>query len=162
VIPVVITQVQPQDLHKFWRFVRGRKYDRGVHATGLERIVAKVEADFIPEDIYVSIRTGSSMLYMVTRAERRLGFVIMYSQARPFSGKKELFLWCVYSLLLCERQESDNIPEAIEQTIEFIKEQARNLGCDSVLHLSSRPGFERWGFARTVSAWRLWLTPPVK
>jgi hypothetical protein len=140
---VAILQVQPTELHRYWDFTR----------EGLARIRRKVPTDWIEEDIYWYVRQNAAQLFIVSRNERWLGGFINYVQNRPFSGQRELFLWCVWTLRLRDRREDDNIPEAIAKSLEFMHNQKRAAGCDRIVHLSSRKGFERYGFQPTITSW---------
>lgn len=147
---VAITPIQPQNLHDHWSFAH----------QGIETVMRKLgrdKIDFLVEDVFAALRNGGATLYLVTRGSRVLGYWIAYVQIRPFSGKKELFLWIAYSIPLRDRLPDDNVPEAVVLSMDYMKQQARALGCDSIVHLSSRRGFQLFGFEPTVTSWRLWL-----
>lgn len=145
--PVIIAQVNPQFIHDIYPFL----------LRGMLAIKKRVPADSEPEDVYAAIRNGGAQAHIISRGERRLGFIVTYKQTRPFSGRKELFLWLAWSIPLRERQEGDNVPDAVEQAMAFMREQARATGCDSIVHMSSRRGFEKFGFRIQTHTYRLWL-----
>lgn len=142
---VTILQVDPQHVHSVWPFI----------ARGIADIKKKVESDFIDADVYWYLRQNAAQAYIVSRDERRLGFFINYVQARPFSGRRELFLWAAWSIPLRERQDDDDVEGAVRKSIEFMQNQKVATGCDRIVHLSSRRGFQRYGFQPTITSWVL-------
>jgi hypothetical protein len=148
VTPVTITQVDPKLLHDSWPFI----------SRGIQAIKKRVPSDFQLEDIYASIRNGSSLAYTVSRGDRQLGFFVVYIQQRPFSGKKELFLWAAWSIPLRERIEGDDVPDAVAHSLWHMREQAKAAGCDSIVHMSSRRGFEKFGFSVQSHTYRMPLS----
>jgi hypothetical protein len=143
--PVSINQVQPTFLHDVWPFVR----------IGVETVKRKVKPDFIPEDVYAAVRFNNAQLYMVTRGPRALGFFVTYTQRRPFSNKLEYLLWIGYAIPLRERLPDDNLPEAVAMSLAFMREQARTLGAVGPVMLSTRKGFERYGFTSGFTTWSM-------
>lgn len=143
--PVSILQVQPQSLHDVWPFVE----------TGLIAIVRKARPDWLVPDVFANIRTSQAALYMVSRGPRMLGFFVTQTMRRPFSNKLEYFEWCAYTLPLRERLPDDNIPEAVALSIDFMRQQARALGCDRIVTLSRRPSYAVFGFRKTFITWEM-------
>lgn len=151
--PLSITPVEPKDLHQWWPIVE----------RGIECIIRKLghqNVDFIPEDVFSGIRTGGCVLYLVQRDQRSLGFFICYPQQRPFSGRKELFLWLVWDLPLKDQRPEDDMPAVTMAVRDYLVDLALKLGCDSISALSTRRGFEKWNFKPGVINWRLWLNRP--
>ena len=147
ILPVAINQVDPQRIHDIYPFL----------LRGMLAIKKRVPSDFQPEDVYTAIRSGGAVAYIVARGERNLGYFITYVQTRPFSGRKEYFIWLSWSIPLRDRSEGDNVPDAVEHSMEFMRQQARALGCDSIVHMSSRRGFEKFGFHVETMTYRQWL-----
>lgn len=145
----MITKVEPQALHDAWDFTL-----RGLLT--IQKKLGPKRVDWRPEDVYLSIRTGAADLYLITRGARRLGFLVIYVQLRPFSGKRELFIWAAWDLPLRERQAGDDVPEAVAKCREFIVSQMVERDCDSILTLSPRPGLKRFGFEPSLTTWRIW------
>lgn len=143
--PIAINQVQPQQLHDVWGFV-GR---------GIETVIRKVKPDFISPDVYAAIRFNNAQLYMVTRGSRALGFFVTYAQRRPFSNKLEYLIWIGYTIPLRERLPEDNLTEAVALSLNFVQEQARSLGAAGPVMLSTRKGFERYGFTQGFTTWTM-------
>lgn len=85
--PLNLFDLKPEHLHAFWPFIR----------MGLEDIKRKMGPDYIPEDVYTSIRNGHVTCTMIRRGGRDLGFVIYYRQVRPFSARPELFVWVAWN-----------------------------------------------------------------
>lgn len=143
--PVSILQVNPPELHAVWSFVKG----------GLGAVIRKARPDFVVEDVYAAIRFNNAQLYMVTRGPRALGFFVAYAQRRPFSNRLEYFNWCSYSIPLRERLPNDNVPEAVALSIDFMRNQARALGCDRLVTVSRRPSYARFGFKAGFITWEM-------
>ena len=142
--PVRIDPIAADHLHDVWLFVR----------QGLLRIILKVHPEWWPEDIYSALRGGYANLWMVYRGQRAVGFFIGYPQIRPFSAKKEWLLWAAYTIPYRDRLPDDNVPEVITLSMEFMNEEAKRQGCESLVMLSTRRGFERYGFYRGFTTWR--------
>lgn len=142
---VTIAQVLPQNLHDVWEFCR----------VGVETVRKKVKPDFRQEDVYASIRFNNAQLYLVTRGTRTLGFFVVYTQRRPFSNRLEYVLWIGYAIPLRERQPDDNVSEAVQLSLDFMRNQARSLGALGPVMLSTRKGFERYGFIAGFTTWAM-------
>ena len=143
--PVSILQVQPQELHAVWQWVK----------TGMDAVIRKARPDFIIEDVYAAVRFNHAQLYMVSRGPRMLGFFVTQTMRRPFSNKLEYFNWATYTLPLRERLPDDNIPEAVALSIDFMRQQARALGCDRIVTLSRRPSYAVFGFRKSFITWEM-------
>jgi hypothetical protein len=140
---IVIAQVNPQNLQAIWPFLR----------RGIDDIKARVESDFIAEDVYWWLRQNAAQAYLVSRGTRRLGFFVNYIQARPFSGIKEVMLWLAWAIPLAEREPDDHVMAAVRESVRFMHDQKVREGCDRIVALSSRRGFQRYGFQQTISTW---------
>ena len=152
IAPCLITPIAPEDLQAVWPFVRGEK--RPI-PTGLERLILKVKPDFVQEDVFSAIKSGWAKLFIVTRGGRRLGWFVNYIQRRPFSQTPELFLWCAYTIPIRERLMDDDIDDALRQSLEFMHEQKRQANADRIVMMSTRKGFQRFGFKESFTTWYL-------
>ena len=142
---VSITQVPSLSLHDVWNFVE----------RGIETVRRKVKPDFLAPDVYAAIRFNNAQLYMVTRGPRALGFFVTYTQHRPFSNRLEYLLWIGYSIPLRERLPDDNVSEAVAMSLAFMQQQARALGAAGPVMLSTRKGWERYGFTSGFTTWTM-------
>lgn len=155
VSPVQIQLVKPEDaaiLRNAWTFVLGHD---GSKPTGLCRLIDKVKPDFNAFDVYAAIKQGWAQLYIVSRGAHVVGWFCGYVQKRPFSGQAEWFLWCAYTIPLRERLPDDDVPDAVRQSIAFMHELRKQAGGDRIVMLSTRRGFERWGFVKSFTTWYL-------
>ena len=147
---VSITQLKVAELHLYWGFIRGhRRLAPRLPATGLEAILAKVKADWHPEDVYAALRGEHATCIIVSRETRLLGFVIYYTQPRPWSGKLDLFIWCAWGLPPCLTVPGDNLPEAVLLTHQFLRNVKTELKAENIVFITSisRRGFaKRFGF----------------
>ena len=78
---MIFTYVNPVDLHKHWNTVR----------CGIESILDKTEEPFIPEDVYASVKTGASHLYLVDN-----GFVVLQNIKESYTNDPILFVWLAW------------------------------------------------------------------
>ncbi len=86
------------ELYHVWKEVR----------KGLWAIKDKCKEKWIPEDVYVSLKSGQSQLFLLED-----GFVVLYPRA-SWDGN-ELFLWCAYS------EEGDAVEKYEPQLMELAK-----------------------------------------
>jgi len=101
----------------------------------------------MPFDVLGAIRGGQAECVIVSRGTKALGFVVWYRQARPWSGKLDLFVWAAWAIPLREREAGDNVSEAVLLTVQWLKEQKRLIGANKIVFISSRKGFaRRFGF----------------
>lgn len=142
--PLRIEAVAADHLHDVWLFVR----------QGLIRIIAKVRPGWWTEDVFSAVRGGYAGLWMTYRGQRALGFFIGYPQVQPFTAKKEWLLWAAYTIPFRDRLPDDNVGEVVTLSMEFMNEEAKRQGCESLVMLSTRRGFERYGFYRGFTTWR--------
>ncbi len=74
--------VDPQRLHDVWPEVKA----------GLEATRAKCASEWLPEDIYLALKTGGAALVMSDEAH---GFAVLQRQARPYGAC--LLVWVLYA-----------------------------------------------------------------
>lgn len=79
---MMFAYVNPVDLHKHWESVR----------TGIESILDKTGEPFIAEDVYASVKTGASHLYLVDN-----GFVVLQNIKETYTNDPILFVWLAYN-----------------------------------------------------------------
>lgn len=138
-------QVNPAQLHTWWSFVR----------TGLETVRRKTKPEWLSEDIYSALRTGSAVLLLAMCGPNPVGFTISYVADIPFSGRKETFIWVAWTISPRDRHPDWDVEAAITNNFDTIVAMARASGVSRLSCLSPRPGFAKWaskfGFHRTIS-----------
>lgn len=77
--------IRPEALHSVWWKVRA----------GLEEVKKHSTDDWIAEDVYAAIRSGTSLLFVGYLDNAYCGFVVM----TPFNtyASRVLHIWCCYS-----------------------------------------------------------------
>ena len=134
--PVVIFLVKPTELHTYWPFLE----------RGLKDIHRKVEPDWIPPDVYGALRAEAATAAIASRDHRWLGFAIYHRQERPWSHKSDLFIWCLWNIPLRERLPTDDVPEAMQRGIQYLKEVQRMMGAERMVSITSRRSIvQRYG-----------------
>lgn len=111
--------IQPDGLRAVWKDVRA----------GLELMPAE---DWIAEDVYHAIKSGSAALYL-GMVDRYAGFFILTRHLTEFSRRPVLHVWLAHNA-----GERDVFTEA--QT--FIRTQAQQMGAEKITFGSPRMG---WG-----------------
>lgn len=101
--PLYLFEVPLERLHDLWPFI----------LNGLKDVQRRMQPDWMPEDIYRHLADGNSRCIVAQRGTRRLGFVVYTLDATPYSKTKVLFLRAAWNLKLRDRQELDNLPEAV-------------------------------------------------
>lgn len=127
-------EIPPTKLHQVWPFV----------LPGLQAIIRKTKPSWIAEDIYSALRTGAALLLISLSAEKPIGFTITYFNEIPFSGQKEYFVWCAWTIPPAQRTAEDDVGSAVRHTFARIEAIARQGGATKVTCLSPRPGFGKW------------------
>ena len=107
--------VAPVDLHKYWNQVR----------QGLEQVRRKSQADWIPEDVYSAIQSGTSTLHVADE-----GFFVL-TPRNDFNGVT-LFVWIAYG--------EGNVFEKYEPQLE---QMARQIKARRIRFESSRRGWSK-------------------
>lgn len=135
----MLSYVNPLQLSKVWHIVK----------PGIEEILDDLNADlenelWTPEDVYTSIKTGESVLWMSDE-----GFLVSQVQTDRYTGTKKFFLWIGYSF----SPTSDIIITNISQ-VEGI---AKHLGCEIIVFNTSRDGFRKvsktFGYSKGVTTY---------
>jgi len=113
---VIFTYVNPVDLHKHWNAVR----------CGIESILDKTEEPFIPEDVYASVKTGASHLYLVDN-----GFVVLQNIKESYTNEPVLFVWLAYNT---------GDEDITDDVLTELQKVAKSIGAKAVQWISPR----RW------------------
>lgn len=123
-----LTALDPMKLASAWPFVRA----------GCERVIAKTNDRWLPEDVYMELRSGSAFLYMLEHDADEVGFIVVRRVMDP--DGPVLFVWILYTepgLM----KESHNWKLVLAE----VDELARSIGAKRIRHYSSRSGFEELG-----------------
>lgn len=112
-----MTPVHPDNLAEIWPWVR----------SGAEQVARKGGTDgWIPEDIYLALKTGRSALYITEENGERTGFVVL-TPAEGYRGKK-LHIWAAYH----------TAGNAVGKYLPKIREIAKSIGANRVEFQSMR------------------------
>jgi hypothetical protein len=124
--------VTPDKLRNVWETIR----------PGLVETAHKAPGGWLPEDIYMSVKTGDSVLHILTAEKRYAGFLVSKT-LETLEGRK-LLLWIGYSV------QGDLLVDNIDQ----LREWAQNIGAVKMQFQSGRKGWakvaETIGFEPTL------------
>jgi hypothetical protein len=126
--------VAPQEVRAAWTQVRG----------GIEKVIEKCEDRFLPEDVYVALQQGTSVLMVGYVASYYVGFVVV-TPTIGWDGP-ELHLWLAYN-----RGKRD----VCETFMPQIVAHAKRHNCVSLTGMSDRKGWEK---RATQLGWRATMT----
>lgn len=119
-----LEQVPAEDLRLAYQWIESDLYE----------IIEKSYADWIPADIYASLKAGTATLSMgYTTTQQYVGFLVT-SIIQDAGGQPTLFVWAAHQ---------DYKHHYKEQVFDFLEQIARELGAVSIEFHSSRPGWER-------------------
>ncbi len=108
--------IAPQDLHTVWGTVK----------VGLEVVKRRTGEQWIPEDVYASLKAGSSQLFMVDD-----GFAILQQTRNEWTNEPCLHIWIAFHM------KHEDISEEVHSNLRKI---AHNIGAKSITFTSPR----RW------------------
>ena len=119
-----LEQVPAEDIRLAYQWIESDLYE----------ITERSYADWIPADIYSSLKTGTATLSMgYTTTQQYVGFLVT-CLIHDAGGRPTLFVWAVH------QSHKHNYKE---QVFDFLEQIARELGAESIEFHSSRPGWER-------------------
>lgn len=110
--------VPVKDIRAYWEPIRAY----------LEKLVDKVHPDWIPEDVFHAVRSGTAFVYIAPD-----GVAVFRCKQTEFDNETVLFLWAGYST------NGDAMVEYAAD-VEFI---ARSVGAAKIQFTSSRKGMEK-------------------
>ena len=116
-----LTHIPASDLHDVWGIVR----------PGLVEIINNISPDWIPEDVYAALRSGTSTLHVGYDCGEYDGFVVVTPTPEYYGIC--LFVWCAYS----------NGTDGITKYLAEIEEMARTIKAKRIRFASPRKGFSR-------------------
>ena len=99
----------------------------------LRTVMRKSYSDWIPADVYASLREGKAELVVAYKKEQYAGFLVL-SMLNDFSGEKKLFIWVAYA------NPKYNI---VAETFKFLDNIAENSNLIAIEFDSSRSGWMR-------------------
>ncbi len=111
--------IPKEDLRVEWPWIR----------KGLERILESSRQSWIPEDVYMALKTGSAEAFRAVDLNETVGFVIL--QKHEAIDCTELFIWAAYTL-----GDGRDFYEDVESI-------ARDVGAKRVVFWSNRKGWDR-------------------
>ena len=120
--------LDPKKVASAWPFVRA----------GCEKVLAKTNDRWIPEDVYMELRSNSAFLYIIEHESDEVGFIVVRRVMDP--DGPALFVWIMYTIPGLMK-ESENW----KMVIAGLDELARSIGAKRIRHYSSRSGFEEHG-----------------
>jgi hypothetical protein len=114
--------VEPRDLTQYWPLVKA----------GVEKVAERGSDGWLPEDVYMALKQGVSLLYVGFVDRYYVGFVVV-TPAAGWSGP-QLHLWLLYN-----RGERDVLETFLPDLIEIAKAR----GAQRITMSSPRKGWER-------------------
>ena len=123
-------KVAPEQLHEVWSAVR----------EGLEEVAKNANDGWIPEDVYLSLKTGGSLLYVWDDKS----FVVL-NVMQSYAGQREAHIWAAYGV--------GNVGSMYSP---FVDDVAKDLGCSAITFLSPRKGWakNRLGYEEVHTLYR--------
>ena len=118
--------VAPADLYQYWPLVKA----------GVEKVAERGSDGWLPEDVYMALKQGISLLYVAFVNDYYVGFVVL-TPAAGWNGP-QIHLWACYN-----RGERDVLETFLPDLIEI----ARSRGAQRLTMSSPRKGWERRGEA---------------
>ena len=101
--------------------------------SSLHAVMAKGPVEWIPEDVYHELRSGSAACHIATDANGYAGCMVTQRVTDPYSGVQSLHVWIAHNA-----GEAD----VIEGGMELLQKMAKQGGFQRITFGSSRPG---WG-----------------
>lgn len=130
--------VDPAELGRYWVQVRA----------GVERVAEESSDGWLPEDMYMAIKQGVSLLLVGYVENYYTGFVVL-TPSLGWSGP-QMHLWALYN-----RGARDTLETFLPDLLRF----ARDRGAQKITMASVRKGWDRraaqLGFARTQTHYAL-------
>lgn len=114
--------VSPQELHDTWPLIK----------PGLEEVIKKIDAEWIAEDVYSALQSGTSTLHLGYNSDEYEGFIVL-TPTPDYEGTT-LFIWCVYS------PTNTNV---LERYWPDIEQMARKISARKVRFSSPRKGWAK-------------------
>ena len=84
---IKLEQIPALKLHEVWPQV----------LPGLEVVRKRVSPEWMPEDVYATLKTNLATLYMCYSEGEYMGFMVLAPKLDEYSGKRSLLVWIAYS-----------------------------------------------------------------
>lgn len=137
--------VQPKDLQHAWANIK----------PSVSRIALRYETDWIPEDVYASLRSGESQLFLVGDGR---GFVVLKKNLNQYTGESSLFVW-VGSYFDADKHGPDFTVDEKNALTAQLCEMAKSAGATSVMFESPRRGWDKialeMGWKPVMTTWKV-------
>lgn len=114
--------VAPADLGQVWATIR----------PGLEITAKKAPGGWLPEDVYMQIKTGDAVLHTAIVDSYYKGFLV--SKTMDTLEGRKLLLW------ICHIED-----DLLDDNLEQVKEWAKNIGAVKIQYISPRIGWKKRG-----------------
>ena len=121
-----LRQIAPAELYAYWPLVKA----------GVEKVAERGSDGWLPEDVYMAVKQGVSLLYVAFVAQYYVGFAVV-TPALGWHGP-QLHVWCLYN-----RGERDVLETFLPELLAIAKER----GAQRLTMSSPRKGWERRGEA---------------
>ena len=114
----------------------------------LHCVSTKLNAEWIPADIYAALRAGSAELFVMYKNDYYVGFGVL-TLVDNFDGEKSLFIWVAYAN-----------PEynVIEEGFKFLDRLSEDLNVTGIEFNSTRSGWtrmvNRYGYTEKTKVFR--------
>lgn len=130
--------IEPKNLRNVWDTIH----------PGLVETARKAPGGWIPEDVYMRIKTGDAVLHIVSAESRYRGFLVTQS-IDSVEGRK-LLVWIIYG---------DGSDDLMAENMHQIREWAANINAVKIQFQSPRKGWakvaERLGFEPTQTIYEM-------
>ena len=125
--------IPPAQLHDVWGWVRN----------GLMDCIGRTQERWLPEDVFVHIKAGTSHLFAIEHKGDDVGFTVLCQHAD--SDGPVLFVWALWVEPGAGKPIEGALYEALEQ-------KAREIGARRVRMQSPRKGWERRAYWTQTAA----------
>lgn len=119
----LLRPIAPDEVPRLWDWVR----------EGLMYVLAKGKEKWLPEDVYMALRTGAAVLYAIEKEAEDLGFLVLQRLTEP--DGVTLFVWAGWTQPMALLRNRDDVAEALDAL-------ARSAGAKRIRHHSARDGWE--------------------
>lgn len=92
-----------EDLRREWRYV----------SRGLHQIIHKTQPAWIPEDIYASVSSGLSSLFLCKDKNLSIGFFVLEEIKDPY--ERYLNIWALYGIGECDDDKKKQVIDFIDK-----------------------------------------------
>lgn len=116
--------IHPDNLREVWPEVRTR----------LERMCDRAKSDWLPEDVYMSCKSGNAGLHMLRRGGRMVGFFVL--EVTQEFGIKSLHVWIMHH----DGQGDEGMYRSV---LSSLKDYAQQAQCKRIRFATHRKGWAK-------------------